>query len=155
MYFTISDVFGKVGFFGKNDQFRAGVSNSNVFKGHILRKHGLATRKKQKTCLWGPHFLKICLKTSHFWIFSYFHLHRGPHRSCWRGTCGPQNASLRPLILSLNQSQRTFSGHQIFQLFHWCLILSGYLNYTFLFFSVNKRLLMPFVLKFFSSRFMF
>ena len=35
----------------------SGVSNSNVFKGHIVKKCGLAERKKNIFCARGPHFL--------------------------------------------------------------------------------------------------
>jgi len=37
----------------------AEVSNSNVFKGHILIKNSLAGRIKPKICVQGPHFSKI------------------------------------------------------------------------------------------------
>jgi hypothetical protein len=48
---------------------KAGVSNSNSFKGHILTKNALAGRIKPKKCVQGPHFSKIV--HGHFLILVY------------------------------------------------------------------------------------
>jgi hypothetical protein len=68
---------------------RAGVSNSNVFKGHILIKNGLAGRIRPKNVLKGRIFLKYSKNLvifGHFLILIFVagrteHVD-GPHAAC-------------------------------------------------------------------------
>ncbi len=79
----------------------AGVSNSNLSEGHILKKmlNGLQFVRKKTKFTRKP--IKIPLYLFKIYNFVVLGDVRGPHKCIWRASCGPQAACLRPLILGV------------------------------------------------------
>ncbi len=85
-------------------QFRAGVSNSNLCKGHIPKIKWFACRSLSEKAITGLNLQEICQNKLNlikiYNILSFWDAH-GPHKCIRRATCGPRAACLRPLVWSL------------------------------------------------------